>query len=126
MNRWWKQAARECLDIRILRRYVITWLKSCQRHAHEPGRNQRSGRAAGHILELAARKSGDSRVTAWRSVHAAYRGVVRERWLATRGGSPRRSAKGTPGSGVRATPLSRGDGFPCEDSLHEQICARSS
>ena len=41
-------------------------------------------RGGHHALELPARKSGDSRATVWRSVHAAYRGVVRERWLATR------------------------------------------
>jgi IS605 OrfB family transposase len=35
-----------------------------------------------HALELPARKSRESGVTAWRGVHAAYRGVVRERWLA--------------------------------------------
>ncbi|BCG02617.1 hypothetical protein PPGU19_071850 (plasmid) [Paraburkholderia sp. PGU19] len=37
-------------------------------------------RGGHHAVELPARKSGDSCVTAWRSVHAAYRGVVRERW----------------------------------------------
>ncbi|WP_100216069.1 IS200/IS605 family element transposase accessory protein TnpB [Paraburkholderia hospita] len=83
-------------------------------------------RGGHHALALPARKSGDSRVAAWRSVHAAYRGVVRERWLAVRGGSPRRSAKGTFGGGVRAAPLSRGDRLPCDDNLHEQICARSN
>jgi IS605 OrfB family transposase len=43
----------------------------------------------GHCaLELPARIAGDSRMTAWCSVQAAYRGVVREQWLATRGGRP--------------------------------------
>lgn len=79
----------------------------------------------GHsALELPARKSRDSRVTTWRSVHAAYRGVVREQWLATRSGSPPRSAKGTFGRGGNIVPLSRDKRLPCDDSLHEQICAR--
>ncbi|WP_242540284.1 transposase [Trinickia mobilis] len=72
-------------------------------------------RGGHHALELPARKSRDSRVAAWRSVHAAYRGVVRERWLATRGGSPHRSAKGTagmvqtpcPSAGTTATPATK-------------------
>jgi hypothetical protein len=64
-------------------------------------------RGGHHALELPARKDGDSRVAAWRSVHAAYRGVVREHWLATRRGLPRRSAEGTPGNGGNAGPLSR-------------------
>ncbi len=80
-------------------------------------------RGGHHILELPARMAGDSRVAAWRGVHAAYRGVVRERWLATPGGKPSRSAKGTHGGGVRAAPLSRGDRLPCESKLREQICA---
>jgi IS605 OrfB family transposase len=61
----------------------------------------------GHqALELPARRSGDSRVAAWRSVHAAYRGVLRERWLATRGGLPRRSATGIIGYGGTFVPTS--------------------
>ncbi len=83
-------------------------------------------RGGHHALELPARKSGDSRVAAWLSVHAAYRGAVREHWLATRRGLSRRSAKGTHGGGARAAPLSRGDRFPCEDKLREQICAPSN
>ncbi|MGB8416417.1 transposase [Paraburkholderia sp.] len=81
-------------------------------------------RGAHHALELPARKSRDSRVAAWRGVHAAYRGVVREHWLATRSGSPPRSAKGTFGRGGNAAPLSGDNRLPCEDNLHEQICAR--
>lgn len=38
-------------------------------------------------------------MTASRSVHATYRGVARERWLATRRRLPGRSAKGTLGKG---------------------------
>ncbi|ASL47827.1 hypothetical protein bAD24_III10550 [Burkholderia sp. AD24] len=83
-------------------------------------------RGGHHALALPARKSGESRVAAWRGVHAAYRGMVRERWLATRGGSPRWSAKGTFGDGSCAAPLSRGDRLPCVDNLHEQICAPSN
>ena len=83
-------------------------------------------RGGHHVLELPARIAGDSRVAAWRAVHAAYRGVVRERWLATWRGSPRHSAKGTHGGGVRAAPLSRGDRLPCENILREQICAPSN
>jgi hypothetical protein len=83
-------------------------------------------RGVHHALELPARKGRDSRVVAWRSVHAAYRGVVRERWLATRSGLPTRSAKGTPGGGARAIPLSRDNRLPCEDDLHVQICAPSN
>ena len=83
-------------------------------------------RGGHHALELPARKGRDSRVAAWRSVHAAYRGVVREHWLATRRGSPPRSAKGTHGGGARAAPLSRADRLPCGDRLHEQICAPSN
>jgi hypothetical protein len=71
-------------------------------------------RGGHHALELPARKSGDSRVTAWRSVHAAYRGVVRERWLATRNGPSPWSAKGIHASGVRAAPLGRGNRSPCK------------
>lgn len=37
-----------------------------------------------------------------RSVYAAYRGVMRERWFATRRAWPRRSAKGITGSGDNA------------------------
>ena len=81
-------------------------------------------RGGHHALELPARKSRESRVTAWRSVHAAYRGVVRERWLATRSGSLPRSAKGTFGRGGNAAPLSGDNRLPCEDNLHEQTCAR--
>jgi IS605 OrfB family transposase len=79
-------------------------------------------RGGHHALELPARKSGDSRVAAWRGVHAAYRGVMRERWLATRRGSPRRSA-GTTGFGGNAVPLSRDYRYPCDPNLHGQICA---
>jgi hypothetical protein len=68
-------------------------------------------------------KSGDSCVVAWREVHAAYRGVVRKHWLATRGGLPRRSAKGTRGGGACAAPLSRDDRLRYEDKVHGQICA---
>ncbi|MGB8423432.1 transposase [Paraburkholderia sp.] len=81
-------------------------------------------RGGHHALELPARKSRESRVAAWRGVHAAYRGVMRERWLAARSGLPHRSAKGTFGRGDNAAPLSRDNRLPCEDSLHEQICAR--
>lgn len=63
-------------------------------------------------------------MAAWRGVHAAYRGVVRERWLATRGGKPSGSAKITHGGGVRAAPLSRDDRLLRESKLREQICAR--
>ncbi|MFP3555513.1 transposase [Paraburkholderia sp. SIMBA_049] len=80
-------------------------------------------RGGHHALELPARKSGDSRVAAWRSVHAAYRGVVRERWLATRGGLPRRSATGITGCGGNAAPLSRDHRYPCDPNLHVQIYA---
>lgn len=59
----------------------------------------------------------------WRGIHAARRGVVRERWLATRRDSPRRSANGTSGDGARGSPLSRDNRSPCEDKLREQICA---
>jgi hypothetical protein len=48
-------------------------------------------------LELLARKGWDSRKTAWRDFHTAYKGVVRERWLASRDVSPSRSAKDTRG-----------------------------
>jgi hypothetical protein len=48
-----------------------------------------------HALELTGRKSRESRVVAWRNVHPAYRGVVREHWLATRSGSPQQSAQST-------------------------------
>ncbi|CAG9222041.1 hypothetical protein BCAR13_440120 [Paraburkholderia caribensis] len=82
-------------------------------------------RGGHHALELPARKSGDSRVAAWRSVHAAYRDMVRERWLATRRGSPRRSAA-TTGFGGNAVPLSRDYRYPCDPNLHGQICAPSS
>ena len=76
----------------------------------------------GHdALELPARKSRDTRATAWRGVHAAYRGVVRERWLATRSGSPRRGATGTRGDGGNAAPLSRDNRLPREDNLRVQI-----
>ena len=74
-------------------------------------------RGGHHALELPARKDGDSRVAAWRSVHAAYRGVVREHWLATRRGLPRRSAKGTPGNGGNTVPLGRTTVTPAR-----QIC----
>lgn len=77
-----------------------------------------------HVLELPARIAGDSRVAAWRAAHAAYRGLVRERWLATRRGPPRRSVKGTAGDGAHASPLSRDSRLPCESKLREQICAR--
>ncbi|WP_232072279.1 transposase [Paraburkholderia pallida] len=80
-------------------------------------------RGGHHALAPPARKSGDSRVVAWRSVHAAYRGVVRELWLATRGGKPPRSANGTHGGGARAAPLSRDNRLPCASKLCEQICA---
>ena len=76
-----------------------------------------------HALELPARKSGDSRVAAWRDVHAAYRGVMRERWLATRDGSLHRSATGITGYGGNAVPLSRDHRYPCDPNLHGQICA---
>lgn len=76
-----------------------------------------------HALELPARIAGDSRVVAWRSAHAAYRGVVREQWLATRGGKPRRSATGTMGDGGNAAPLSRDYRYPCDNNLHGQVCA---
>ncbi|WP_246217279.1 transposase [Paraburkholderia panacisoli] len=81
-------------------------------------------RGGHHSLELPARKGRESRVAAWRGVHAAYSGVMREQWLATRSGSPRRSAKGTFGRGGNAAPLSRDNRLPCKDNLHEQICAR--
>ncbi|MGF6757356.1 IS200/IS605 family accessory protein TnpB-related protein [Paraburkholderia sp. GAS42] len=77
-----------------------------------------------HALKLPVRIAGDSRMTAWRGVHAAYRGLVRERWLATRRGLPHRSANGTIGHGGNAVPLSRDNRLPCDDNLHEQICAR--
>ena len=80
-------------------------------------------RGGHHALELPARKSGDSRVAAWRSVHAAYRGVMRERWLATRDGSLHRSATGITGYGGNAVPLSRDHRYPCDPNLHGQICA---
>ena len=80
-------------------------------------------RGGHHALELPARKSGDSRVAAWRSVHAAYRGVMRERWLATRRGLPRRSATGITGCGGNAQPLSRDHRYSCDPNLHGQICA---
>ncbi|AMV48420.1 transposase [Paraburkholderia caribensis] len=80
-------------------------------------------RSGHHVLALPARMAGDSRGAAWRGVHAAYRGVVREQWLATRGGKPPRSAKGTHGGGLCAAPLSRGNRLPCESKLREQICA---
>jgi hypothetical protein len=80
-------------------------------------------RGGHHALTLPARKSGDSRLAVWREVHAAYRGLVRERWLATRRGSRRRSAKGTRDDGACAAPLSRDNRSPCEDKLREQICA---
>ncbi|MGA9916885.1 MAG: transposase, partial [Paraburkholderia sp.] len=82
-----------------------------------------SVRGGHHALELPARIAGDSRVTAWRSVHAAYRGVVREQWLVTRGGKPRRSATGTTGDGGNAVPLSRDYCYPCDNNLHVQVCA---
>jgi hypothetical protein len=80
-------------------------------------------RGGHHVPELPARVAGDSRVATWRGVHAACRGVLRERWLATRGGKPSRSAKGPHGGSVRAAPLSRGDRLPCDSKLREQICA---
>ncbi|SFU26317.1 hypothetical protein SAMN05192563_10527 [Paraburkholderia aspalathi] len=80
-------------------------------------------RGGHHALELPARIAGDSRVTAWRSVHAAYRGVVRGQWLATRGGKPRRSATGTTGDGGNAVPLSRDYRYPCDNNLHVKVCA---
>ena len=46
-------------------------------------------------------------MAAWHSVHAAYRGVVRERWLATQRGLLRRRAKSTTGDGANTVPLSR-------------------
>jgi IS605 OrfB family transposase len=61
-------------------------------------------RGGHHALKLPARKNRDSRVVAWRSAHAAYRGAVREQWLATWGGKPRRSATGTTGDGGNAVP----------------------
>jgi hypothetical protein len=81
-------------------------------------------RGGRHALKLPARKRGESHVTAWRGVHAACRGVVREHWLATRSGSPPRSTKGTHGSGACVAPLSRDNRLPCESKLREQICAR--
>ena len=80
-------------------------------------------RGGHHALEPPARKSRESRVTVWRSVHAARRGMVREHWLAARCGSPRQSAKGTFGCSGITTPFSRGARLPCEDNLHVQICA---
>lgn len=74
-----------------------------------------------HAFAQPARKSEVWRLTGWRDVHAAYIGVVRERWLATRRGAPRRSAKGTPGDGAQ-----QGRRLPCEDNLHAQICAHSN
>ncbi|SFU25895.1 hypothetical protein SAMN05192563_104330 [Paraburkholderia aspalathi] len=53
-------------------------------------------RGGHHALELPARKGRDSRVAAWRGVHAAYRGVVRGRCLPP--GAVRRP-------GVRKVPL---------------------
>ncbi len=75
-------------------------------------------RGGHHVLGLPARMAGDSRVAVWRGVHAAYRGVMREQWLAAR------SAKGTHGGGVRAAPLRSGDRLPCESKLREQNCTR--
>jgi len=83
-------------------------------------------RGGHHALERPARKGRDSPVVAWRGVHAAYRGVVREHWLATRSGSPPRSAKGTPGRGGNVASLSGGNRFSREDNLHVQICASSN
>ncbi|MFM0347827.1 hypothetical protein [Paraburkholderia sp. RL17-347-BIC-D] len=80
-------------------------------------------RGGHHALELPARKSRGSRVAAWRSVHAAYRGVVRGQWLATRGGKPRRSATGTTGDGGNAVPFSRDHRYPCDNNLPVQVCA---
>ncbi len=80
-------------------------------------------RGGHHVLALLARMARNSRVAAWRGVYATYRGVLRERWLTTRGGKPSRSAKGTHGDGVRASSLSRDHRSPCDDRLREQICA---
>jgi IS605 OrfB family transposase len=82
-------------------------------------------RGGHHALELPARKSRDSRMAAWSVVHAAYRGVMREHWLATRSGSPPRSAKGIRGCDVTVAPLSRDNRSPCEGNLHLQTCAPS-
>jgi hypothetical protein len=65
-----------------------------------------------HALELRARKSRDSRATAWRDVHAAYRGMVREQWLATRCGKPRRSARGTNSRDDNSTSPQQGPPLP--------------
>ena len=78
-------------------------------------------RGGHHALELPARKSRDSRVAAWRSVHAAYRGVVHEQWLATRCAKPHRCERGTTGDGGNAIPLSRDYRYPCDNNLHMQV-----
>jgi hypothetical protein len=49
---------------------------------------------------------------------------MRARWLATRCGSPRRSAKGTASRGGNVAPINRDNRLPCEDNLQKQICAR--
>lgn len=56
-------------------------------------------------------RSRQLRVTAWRSVHAVYRGMVREQWLAPLG------------RGDNVVPLSSDNPLSCENNLHEQICA---
>lgn len=47
-----------------------------------------------HVLEPPVRKAKDSREPTWSHLHKAYRGKVRGRRRATRGGLPRGSAKG--------------------------------
>lgn len=73
-----------------------------------------------HALELAARKSRDTRANAWRGVHATYRVVVREQWLVISGGKPCWSATGTR-SGGTAELLSRDNRLPCKDNLYVQM-----
>ncbi len=71
-------------------------------------------RGGHHDLELPARKGRDSRVGAWRNVHEAYGGVVRECRFAIGNGSPRRRAKDITGDGGNTVPLSRNYRYSCE------------
>ncbi|MGF6757402.1 hypothetical protein P3T16_004819 [Paraburkholderia sp. GAS42] len=78
-------------------------------------------RGGHHALELLARKSRESRATACRSAHTAHRRMVRERWLATRDGSPRGSMKDSFGCSGLAAPFGRAPVCPAQDNLYMQI-----
>ena len=71
----------------------------------------------GHRRYQCATVAGDSRVTVWRGVHAAYRGVVRGQRLATRGRKSRRSAIDTTGDGSNTVLLSRDYLYLCDNNL---------